>query len=101
MASEDSESRWIEGSHSAEDVRRIVATGYDQMGERFDRWADAALGSPRDTFVARLFEEVPPEIVDSVFRTEIEVDPDDRSSADEGRWHWVVARRQGTKNGPR
>ena len=227
-------SSWIEGSHSAEDVRRIVAVGYDQMGARFDRWADATLGSPRDAFVDRLFEEVlegeavleigcgsgarstealasryqvtgidlsarqierarkripsatflvgdvmsidlPPasflaivalyvmnhipsgehasvyrrvaawlepdgvfianlpasgggdgvedpwlgvpmffaslnatenlaliraaglEIVDSVFISEIEVDPDDRSSADEGEWHWVMARRQGTR----
>jgi SAM-dependent methyltransferase len=52
--------RWTEGSPSAEKVRRIVAAGYDEMGERFDRWADAMRGSPRDAFVLRLFEEVPP-----------------------------------------
>jgi SAM-dependent methyltransferase len=52
--------RWSEGSPSADEVRRIVAAGYDEMGERFDRWADATRGSPRDAFVRRLFEEIPP-----------------------------------------
>jgi SAM-dependent methyltransferase len=51
---------WSEGSPSAEEVRRIVAAGYDAMGERFDRWADATRGSPREVFVRPLFDEVPP-----------------------------------------
>jgi SAM-dependent methyltransferase len=37
-----------------------VADGYDEMGERFDRWADAAIGSPRDAYVRRLLDQVPP-----------------------------------------
>jgi len=60
MASERRMGRWSEGSPSAEEVRRIVAAGYDEMGERFDSWADATRGSPRDAFVRRLFQEVPP-----------------------------------------
>lgn len=50
---------WTEGSVPAAEVRRIVADGYDAMGERFDRWADAAQGSPRDDYVRRLTELVP------------------------------------------
>jgi SAM-dependent methyltransferase len=50
---------WTKGSLPAAVVRRIVAVGYDAIGERFDRWADAAQGSPREDHVRRLAELVP------------------------------------------
>jgi SAM-dependent methyltransferase len=52
-------SEWVEGSLESDQVRRIVGSGYDAMGERFDRWADATVGSPRDEYVRRLFDAVP------------------------------------------
>jgi SAM-dependent methyltransferase len=42
------------------EVRRIVADGYDAMGERFDRWADQAVGSPRAAFASAFAERLPP-----------------------------------------
>jgi SAM-dependent methyltransferase len=53
-------STWSEGALPSAEVRRIVADGYDEMGERFDRWADAAIGSQRDAYVRRLFDLVQP-----------------------------------------
>ena len=44
----------------ADPRKRLVADGYDQMSDRYGRWAAGIEGDPRDRMIARLVDELPP-----------------------------------------
>jgi hypothetical protein len=81
-------------------VNMPISGGGDGVG---DRW----LGVPM--FFASLDAEenlsliraAGLEVVDSELVSEVEVDPHDESSTEQAEWQWVVARRQGSADGPR